>query len=416
MIKIITFNVNGINSFIKHIETKHNLCFNDYLLNILKVDILCLQEIKTKIHTNLNLKDYITFTNLNKYKNGIYGISTIVKKSLYCRKHTIIVPYSDHGRSILTDHKNFKLLNLYFPVDGGNFKFIYEFYEKIKEFINKFDDMIVVGDFNAVYSVFDHYIYYNEYLKLYKRKELFECTLIEKEQSKTIEANEIIETFDFFKDENDINFKKNWKILNNDTPIEYDIEIDIYKILGSNMQYFLFNSINSLYLNFLKNSLQFLKDIKIVNINNYNLNQYNIDLIERNYKSITKLDYFVSSPSILILLLYGTYQRNWFIKLILKLNYIDIFRIYHTNIKYTCWNTQLSLRNVNLGTRLDYILIPIKILKSVVYSDILDNVYGSDHCPVFVLLDIKIEDDFDNCLKIKNNLNDYFKLKKSSNL
>lgn len=444
MIKIITFNINGINSFTKYIEQKYNLNFNNYLLQVLKVDILCLQEIKTKIETNLNLKDYITFTNLNKYKNGVYGVSTIVRKTLYCRKHNFTVPFSDYGRSILTDHKTFKLLNLYFPVGGNDLKLIFNFYEKIKRFISQFDDLIVVGDFNAVYSVFDHFIYYNEYLNLYNIKELTECVLIEKEEiifekedsesnetskkfvdsakNKSHKSNEfnnekiIFYTNEFSKTKettiNNDNFKENWKILNFNYPTDTNDQIDIYKILGDKLQYFLFSPINSPYLIFLKNSLKFLAEIKIKNINKYTKNQYNINLIERSLKSVTKLDYIIHSPSVLVLLLYGTYQRNWFVKLILQLNFIDVFRLYHENIKYTCWNTQLSLRSVNLGTRIDYILVPIKLIKFIGYSDIMDDIYGSDHCPVFVLLDIKIEDDKNNCLKIKNNLNDYFNFKK----
>lgn len=58
---------------------------------------------------------------------------------------------------------------------------------------------------------------------------------------------------------------------------------------------------------------------------------------------------------------------------------------------YTCWNTLTNARSVNYGSRLDYILISknykanaIKVLN----SDILPEIQGSDHCPVFTDFEI----------------------------
>ncbi|KAI5480025.1 AP endonuclease 2 [Pseudohyphozyma bogoriensis] len=72
---------------------------------------------------------------------------------------------------------------------------------------------------------------------------------------------------------------------------------------------------------------------------------------------------------------------------------IDITRKYHPHRKgmYTCWNTKIDARPSNYGTRLDYILITPALLPWVRDSNILPNIVGSDHCPVFVDFHDEIE-------------------------
>ncbi|KAJ9107860.1 hypothetical protein QFC19_002766 [Naganishia cerealis] len=51
---------------------------------------------------------------------------------------------------------------------------------------------------------------------------------------------------------------------------------------------------------------------------------------------------------------------------------------------YTCWNTKLDARASNYGSRIDYILVTPSLLPWVAYSDIQPDIYGSDHCPVYL--------------------------------
>ncbi|KAF8199042.1 DNase I-like protein [Pholiota molesta] len=51
---------------------------------------------------------------------------------------------------------------------------------------------------------------------------------------------------------------------------------------------------------------------------------------------------------------------------------------------YTCWNTKISARDTNYGTRIDFILITPGLVPWVKAADIQPNLIGSDHCPVFV--------------------------------
>ncbi|KAF9004487.1 DNase I-like protein [Hymenopellis radicata] len=57
---------------------------------------------------------------------------------------------------------------------------------------------------------------------------------------------------------------------------------------------------------------------------------------------------------------------------------------------FTCWNTKISARASNYGTRIDYILITPGLLPYVKHADIQPDVKGSDHCPVFLDLDDSI--------------------------
>ncbi|XP_049272965.1 DNA-(apurinic or apyrimidinic site) endonuclease 2 isoform X2 [Rhipicephalus sanguineus] len=62
----------------------------------------------------------------------------------------------------------------------------------------------------------------------------------------------------------------------------------------------------------------------------------------------------------------------------------DTFRALHPTAEkaFTCWNTRLGARQTNYGTRIDYILCSSGLLPFVSSSEILPEVFGSDHCPV----------------------------------
>lgn len=62
---------------------------------------------------------------------------------------------------------------------------------------------------------------------------------------------------------------------------------------------------------------------------------------------------------------------------------VDTFR--HLNpekVAYTFWNQRFKARERNIGWRIDYFLVSSNLLEKVESSEILDNVMGSDHCPL----------------------------------
>lgn len=72
---------------------------------------------------------------------------------------------------------------------------------------------------------------------------------------------------------------------------------------------------------------------------------------------------------------------------LLKAGYIDSFRhLYPDTVKYSWWSMRGGARARNVGWRLDYFLVSEKLAKRIKGAEILNEVYGSDHCPVVLEL------------------------------
>ena len=66
---------------------------------------------------------------------------------------------------------------------------------------------------------------------------------------------------------------------------------------------------------------------------------------------------------------------------------IDSFRaLYPDEIKYSWWSMRSGAREKNVGWRLDYALVSASKMPEVKEATILNDVFGSDHCPVGVHL------------------------------
>ena len=72
---------------------------------------------------------------------------------------------------------------------------------------------------------------------------------------------------------------------------------------------------------------------------------------------------------------------------LLHSGYIDTFRYFYPNeVKYSWWSYRFNSRAKNIGWRLDYFLASKNAIDIVEDAYILNNVLGSDHCPVGVNL------------------------------
>ena len=81
-------------------------------------------------------------------------------------------------------------------------------------------------------------------------------------------------------------------------------------------------------------------------------------------------------------------ERGEFTKL-LSLGFIDTFRELHPEEKkYSYWSYRMNARKTNAGWRIDYFLVTKDLFKFVKKSEILNDVYGSDHCPVLLDIDL----------------------------
>lgn len=71
--------------------------------------------------------------------------------------------------------------------------------------------------------------------------------------------------------------------------------------------------------------------------------------------------------------------------------YIDTFRHVHPEAvdKYTWWSYKTRARERNIGWRIDYFFVSEELRESIVDAWIEDDVYGSDHCPVGLCLDVE---------------------------
>jgi exodeoxyribonuclease III len=74
----------------------------------------------------------------------------------------------------------------------------------------------------------------------------------------------------------------------------------------------------------------------------------------------------------------------------LEKGYLDAFRMFNKKSKqYTWWSYRTRARERNVGWRLDYFVASKELKPKINNSKILSEVYGSDHCPIE--LDINIQ-------------------------
>lgn len=78
-----------------------------------------------------------------------------------------------------------------------------------------------------------------------------------------------------------------------------------------------------------------------------------------------------------------TYEERDKMTTLLNNGYIDTFRYYNpSTIKYTWWSYIGSAREKNIGWRIDYFVCSKRFIDKIKNTMILDNVMGSDHCPI----------------------------------
>ncbi|KRH93708.1 Apurinic/apyrimidinic endonuclease [Pseudoloma neurophilia] len=380
--RIVSFNVNGLRSYNRFLQDQ-GLNFNDYLKNKLQATVLCVQESRgsqtdlTQFHT---LTDYVTFSSLNNKNSGKYGVSTFIKKDFYCSgKISQIQELKDFdgdGRYILTKHGDFDILNCYFPylaettyrskepADREKIQNALKFYYDIGRYLKRSPKTIILGDFNACYNIQDTYLYFKE------ARRIKNIGADHKTRGSEIVLNESdlqIPDKNITSSDKKENFSRSSVNQNFTTDIALDSYIEVYQngrcpnpIISQTELPFMFQSMK--YLN----------------------------------------NYFFELPN-----------REWTYKLIYDGGFLDTFRLFsQKNEVYTCWNQILNLRRVNLGTRIDLILIPKDMRHFLTNSNIFSEEYGSDHCPVYADFEMLLKKEEKNILNRNNNLLSFFKKKK----
>ena len=128
-------------------------------------DLICLQEIKGR---HVEVDGYTVYQSKASIK-GYSGVATLAVKDWapFAVSDTLIVngKKDDQGRFLLTDHKSFVLINVYFPYSSETdsvkleYKsgFHYAVTDLVKGLIDQNRSVILLGDFNCIYDSKDSF-------------------------------------------------------------------------------------------------------------------------------------------------------------------------------------------------------------------------------------------------------------------
>ena len=159
MLKIISWNVNGLRAVMKKDFTK--------IVHDLDPDILLLQETKLqedqRTNTMINLHSYESFWSYSTVKKGYSGVAAYSK--LRPEKVTTLFSkpeYDNEGRVIQLDYKDFILFNIYFPngqMSEERLQYKLDFYAWFLTYASKLREqgksLIITGDFNTAHNDID---------------------------------------------------------------------------------------------------------------------------------------------------------------------------------------------------------------------------------------------------------------------
>lgn len=82
-------------------------------------------------------------------------------------------------------------------------------------------------------------------------------------------------------------------------------------------------------------------------------------------------------------------EREKFQKL-LDVGFTDSFRFFYPDLEgaYSWWSYRFKAREKNAGWRIDYFLVSNRLEKKLISASIHNEIYGSDHCPIEVEIDL----------------------------
>ncbi len=85
---------------------------------------------------------------------------------------------------------------------------------------------------------------------------------------------------------------------------------------------------------------------------------------------------------------YTKEERMAFNNLLSK-GFIDTYRhLYPEKVEYSWWSYRFQSRMKNIGWRIDYFLVSERLMDKVIDSRIHNEIYGSDHCPIELDIDL----------------------------
>ena len=75
---------------------------------------------------------------------------------------------------------------------------------------------------------------------------------------------------------------------------------------------------------------------------------------------------------------------------LLEASFVDTFRYINGDVtdRYSWWSYRFHAREKNVGWRIDYFIVSQRLADKVKAADIRSEIYGSDHCPVLLELEV----------------------------
>ncbi|HRY84555.1 MAG TPA: exodeoxyribonuclease III, partial [Candidatus Cloacimonadota bacterium] len=81
-------------------------------------------------------------------------------------------------------------------------------------------------------------------------------------------------------------------------------------------------------------------------------------------------------------------ERAW-VDRIVEAGWVDTFRKFNPDPEqYSWWSYRTAARPRNVGWRIDYFFVQEEQLERVITAGIRQDIMGSDHCPVFVVINV----------------------------
>jgi exodeoxyribonuclease-3 len=159
MLKIISWNINGLRAVVKKDFTK--------IIHDLDPDILLLQETKLqedqRTDEMINFLDYESFWSYSTVKKGYSGVVAYSKIEPEEVTTAFSKPeFDNEGRIIQLDYKDFILFNIYFPngqMSDERLQYKLDFYNwfltHAKNLREQGKSLIITGDFNTAHNEID---------------------------------------------------------------------------------------------------------------------------------------------------------------------------------------------------------------------------------------------------------------------
>ena len=73
---------------------------------------------------------------------------------------------------------------------------------------------------------------------------------------------------------------------------------------------------------------------------------------------------------------------------LLAAGFCDSWRFQHPDeVKYSWWSYRMAARERNVGWRIDYFLVSDNFRDRIISTDIRNDIFGSDHCPVELVIE-----------------------------